>query len=185
MIYFILNSAWIMYQRKTVNASATGVYIAYFLVMFSVVLTCVITQTPQTSLIHVVCRGVGTVTFAVCLIYTFVSASLAIVEIEEAHPSQARQMSRIFTLAFASIVGALVSWITDNLFCARLQALPVYINLHAYGWHVGTGMAVYFLIVACTVQRCVILGINCEVAYLLGFWPYVRIKAGASKSKSK
>ena len=189
MLYFIVTAAWILWQRKIKSPTAFAKSVAYFLVAFSVALTFLSTQYDQHDYVHQSGRGIATVVFCTSLIYVFVSASIAVSEVEKTGgKTQAQEMSHVFKLAFVSIVCALVSWISDNLFCSRLQNLPYsipYINLHAYGWHVGTALAVYFLIVACTIQRCVVLGIDAEVTYGWGFWPFVTEKKSTSTANKK
>ena len=46
--------------------------------------------------------------------------------------------SRLLARLFLWFLFAIVSWLTDNIACAPLQALPVYPQLHALGWHLGT-----------------------------------------------
>lgn len=47
---------------------------------------------------------------------------------------QRLDMKAMFSRGFVCIVGALLSWIGDNMVCSWLQALPVYPQLHAIGW---------------------------------------------------
>ena len=57
------------------------------------------------------------------------------------------------------MVLSLVSWILDSIFCEQLLAFSprVFLNFHAFGWHVFTSLAVYYMYKALIVERSLIL----------------------------
>lgn len=186
MIYFILNAAWIINQRKTVHCTQQGWILGFFLTLLSVLLTSIMIFTERSDSIHMQFRGLFVIIFAISLVYVFYKSSISIVEIEAlGFKKQALEMSDVFSLAFFSIVIALLSWICDNMLCAQLQTLPVYINFHAFGWHIFTGLAVYFLTVAITLQRTCILGLNCEIKFIFGVVPFVKEVEGKRGDMAK
>jgi len=155
MIYLILTAAWILVNRHSTEPARRGVQLGGVYIAACVLLTLVLLRTPQHSGIHNFFRGSGVVTFVVHLIYTFYSSSLAIAEVGKTDEKAAAYMSGLFVKGFAAICIALVSWISDNIFCQSLLGLPLpfFVNLHAFGWHIGTAMSVYYMFCALLVQR--------------------------------
>ena len=66
-------------------------------------------------------------------------------------------MPTLFLKGFVCMVGKLFYWILDNVYCTSLQALKpligVYPNFYAYRWHILTGLATYFTMLAMLVHR--------------------------------
>jgi len=155
MIYLILTAAWILANRRSAEPVRAGLLLGALYVGACVLLTVVLLTTPQHSGIHNFFRGSGVVTFVVHLIYTFYSCSQAIAEVSKTDDKAAAHMSNLFVKGFAAICIALVCWISDNIFCQTLLGLPLpfFMNLHAFGWHLGTAMSVYYMFCAMLVQR--------------------------------
>ena len=155
MIYLILTSAWILTNRRTTEPTRGGLIIGGIYIGACLLLTVVLLTTPQHSNIHNFFRGSGVVTFVVHLIYTFYCSSLAITEVSKTDAMAAAHMSNLFVKGFLSICIALVCWISDNMFCETLLGLPlpIFVNLHAWGWHIGTAQSVYYMFCALLVQR--------------------------------
>ena len=155
MIYLILTAAWILTNRRSTEPTRGGMLIGGIYIGACILLTLVLLTTAQHSGIHNFFRGSGVVTFVVHLVYTFYSSSLAIAEVAKTDEKAAAYMSQLFVKGFAAICIALVCWISDNIFCQTLLGLPLpfFLNLHAFGWHIGTAMSVYYMYCAMLVQR--------------------------------
>lgn len=182
MIYLILTAAWILTNRKTTEPTKGGLLIGGVYISACLLLTIVLLTTAQHSTVHNFFRGSGVVTFVVHLIYTFYCCSLAITEVGKTDEKAASYMSSLFIKSFASICIALVCWISDNLFCETLLGLPLpfFVNLHAYGWHIGTAMSVYYMYCALLVQRINIIhngdSYTCVVDNTSSLFSVVRLK---------
>lgn len=100
-------------------------------------LASVILFSPRASWIHELFRGIMTVTFSIAFIFIFTAGSVAGDEIDTQRGG-GDDGAVLFRNTFVLFVGAIISWVLDIVACHELQALPIYPNLHAFGWHVGT-----------------------------------------------
>eukprot|EP00038_Savillea_parva_P024363 m.43781 g.43781 ORF g.43781 m.43781 type:complete len:330 (+) comp6448_c0_seq2:39-1028(+) len=111
--------------------------------------TAVILLTERDGLAHVVSRGVLTCSFSGLLVYTFTAGARTAQEIDAASPSGAMGLTSaatLFAVSFWSFIAGVLTWIVDILFCADLQNLAIYPNLHS-AWHVGSAYGSYGLLV--------------------------------------
>lgn len=115
--------------------------------------TAVLFFTSRHTTLHVVTRGGMSVCFAVMLVYVFSAAAAISREIQAAIKSRndpadqitASGVQSLFAAAFIFFVAGVVFWIVDNFFCAALRGLPLYPQLHAFGWHLGSAVATWCL----------------------------------------
>lgn len=155
MVYLILTSVWNLYERNNVVVSSSGRFLSIIFGSFSAVVTVLLMSTPRDSMVHAVGRISIIFTFGVSFIYVFYAASLASDEFESLLQDKSKKsdMKAMFSRGFLCIMLALMSWIGDNMACGLLHKLPVYLQLHAVGWHLGTCLGVYYMIIAICIQR--------------------------------
>lgn len=115
--------------------------------------------TPRESAVHVITRGAMSICFAVMLVYVFSAAAAISKEIQDALAARGPRLAvakgptelkagdvrALFAAAFLFFVGSVVTWIVDNFFCSLLRGLPIYPQLHAFGWHLGSAVATWCL----------------------------------------
>lgn len=172
--YLILLGAWGFYERGP--EPVCSACLPASLVAWAALVTCVLQATAQHDPVHQVFRGLMTCSFSVCFVYIFWAGARA-----------ARDnllMSSLWHNAFLAFLVAIVSWIADNTACDALQSLRWYPNLHAWGWHCGSGGAMYLMFLALLVQRQEVRGIDCEVQYVWRFIPVVRRASGLARPKA-
>ena len=70
-------------------------------------------------------------------------------------------------------LGAFVFWMVDMFYCDE-SSLGNGMTLHIV-WHFGAGFGAYLGIVSMENCRCVALNKACELRYILGFIPYMKL----------
>merc|ERR1712192_25416 len=162
--YVILTAFWCFWER----ASKPGCYASFLLpgllATGAAVISAGLLGTPQQSQLHQILRGIMTCNFTVCFVYVFWAAANASREHRERTGRDCVQ--KLFSLAFLVFVVAIVAWFVDNTLCDSLQSLPIYPNLHATLWHIGSASGMYLLFLAMLVQRQSVAGTDCAVVYL-------------------
>eukprot|EP00929_Paragymnodinium_shiwhaense_P118686 TRINITY_DN90602_c0_g1_i1.p2 TRINITY_DN90602_c0_g1~~TRINITY_DN90602_c0_g1_i1.p2 ORF type:complete len:186 (+),score=29.55 TRINITY_DN90602_c0_g1_i1:500-1057(+) len=171
ILYVILTAFWCLWERAS-PAGQYGFVLPLILTFAAIVLSAILLATSQQSQLHQVARGVMTCTFTVCFVYVFwASATLST---EHGERSKSDAVRKIFSTAFLVFVAAIISWFVDNTLCDSLQRLPIYPNLHATVWHIGSASGMYLLFVALLLHRQSVLGIDCRVVHLGGVFPVAR-----------
>jgi hypothetical protein len=103
----------------------------------------------------------------------------------------ADNVGSLFDFGFAFIMVGVVCWIMDNFFCIVLRALPVYPQLHAWGWHLGTCLGLWCMYQLLLVHFSLFQSnrisakgaqtVAIRLEWLLGCVPVVQVKVGALK----
>jgi dihydroceramidase len=173
MLYLILTAGWALLERDDLTGSAAGQKRAGGILVLSVFCTAMLALTPQHSTAHIVGRLITVFSFATSMVYVFYGASVAVGAHGLALGSDVLErdgngMGEMFALSFLSIIVALVSWIIDNVACDVLYALPVYPQLHALGWHLGTAVTCYCMFLALHMQRLTLHKYHYQLEYIAG-----------------
>uniref|UniRef100_A0A7S4BAD2 Uncharacterized protein n=2 Tax=Chrysotila carterae TaxID=13221 RepID=A0A7S4BAD2_CHRCT len=101
---------------------------------------------PRASQVHGAARVFMAVSFGLAFVYVLTAGSVSAKEVDARRGGSDARM--LFALSFFSFVGAIAAWIVDMVACETLRDLPAglpYPQLHALGWHLGTGAGLYFL----------------------------------------
>lgn len=175
MLYLVVTASWGLYERNDLEGSMKGKLRAAFIFFVCAVSSALIAFTDKDDPLHDAGRLIMIVSFSISLVYVFYGASIAIGEHQELiGKDEYNSMAELFSYGFLTMVVALISWIVDNMMCDALYSLPIYPQLHAFGWHFGTAAAVYFMILALYVHRLGMKSYKYELDYLYYIIPVVK-----------
>lgn len=177
MLYLILSASWGLYERNDVSGSFMGKVRAVLLFVISVLCSVFLALTEKNNPAHKAAHLVMVLSFAISLIYVFTGASIASGEHQAQLGKEYRNvMGEMFSWSFLFLVIALVSWVMDNLMCDVLHKLPIYPQLHALGWHLGTAIACYYIFLAQYAYRLTIRSFKYRLTYIYYCVPIIRTK---------
>ncbi|GMI10210.1 hypothetical protein TrVE_jg7108 [Triparma verrucosa] len=159
MVYLICSAGFIVSTQSSIHLTPAQAKTGKLYIFGCLLLTLTIVLTAQGTHVHNAGRGAGAVAFAINLVFVFHGSSRSAAVVSSIDPSSGVEMNDLFAHGFVCMVLSLVSWILDSIFCEQLLAFSprVFLNFHAFGWHVFTSLAVYYMYKALIVERSVIL----------------------------